>query len=248
MTYTLGLIGAGNIGSAISRLAVAAGLRVVVSSNDEEQVAGLVAELGDLASGASPEEAARAGDIVVACIPFANNDQLPSEALAGKVVIDTSNYYPELSDRVAELEESGAPSSTLTQQHLSDSHVVKAFNTIDFARIPKLARPVGASDRSAMAIAGDDAEAKAQAAELIGRLGFDVVDAGVLAESWRLEPGMPVYVSPYLPARPTDLDEDASIAWYFDAPGVPVTADRVHELVAAAIRVAPGSVKVGLGD
>jgi predicted dinucleotide-binding enzyme len=248
MTFTLSLIGAGNIGSAISRLAVAAGIRVVVSSNNAEQVAQLVAQLGDLASGATPEDAARAGDIVVACVPFASIEQLPAEALSGKTVVDTTNYYPELSARVPALEASGAPSSTMTQQHLADSHVVKAFNTIDFARIPKLARPADAADRSAMAIAGDDIAAKERVAELIGRLGFDVVDVGDLAESWRLEPGMPAYVNPYLPARPAGLNEAENAAWFFENPGVPVPATRVGELIRSAERVPPGSVAVGLSD
>lgn len=151
MTKTLGLIGSGMIGGGLARLAVAAGLDVVLSnSRGPRTLAGLVAELGGHARAATPEEAARAGDLVVATVPLKAYDRLPAAALAGKVVIDTMNYYPDRDGRIAELDAGGPTSSALVQRHLADSRVVKAFNSIDFRRLFVSARPSGAPDRSAL--------------------------------------------------------------------------------------------------
>ena len=117
--------------------------------------------------------------------------------------------------------------------------MVKAFNNIDAHRLLILARPAGAPDRSALPIAGDDPTAKAAAARLLDALGYDTVDIGTLADSWRSEPGTPVYVQPYFPAqRPEGLSQEDAYRWYLQAPGVPVPASRVRELAAAARRPA----------
>ncbi|WP_324604881.1 NADPH-dependent F420 reductase [Streptomyces xylophagus] len=248
MTRTLGLIGAGNIGSALARLAVNAGLNVVVSnSRGPETLAGLVAELGEQARAATPAEAAQAGDLVVATVPLNTYEQLPAAALAGKTVIDTMNYYPERDGRIAELDSGEQTSSALVQRHLADSRVVKAFNSIDFIRLFSSARPAGADDRSALPIAGDDPAAKVQVAELLDVLGYDAVDIGTLADSWRSEPGTPVYVQPYLPARPDGLTDEEMGRWFFEVPGVPVPADKVRELADTAVRRPAGDARATLG-
>ncbi|MFJ8021521.1 NADPH-dependent F420 reductase [Streptomyces sp. NPDC096311] len=238
MTKTLALIGSGNIGGALARLAVAAGLDVVVSnSRGPETLAGLVAELGEHARAATPAEAARAGDLVVAAVPLIAYPQLPAEALAGKTVIDTMNYYPDRDGQIAELDAGRLTSSALVQQHLAGSRVVKAFNNIDFARLFSSARPVGAPDRSALPIAGDDAAAKAEAGQLLDVLGYDAVDIGTLADSWRSEPGTPVYVQPYFSAQPAKgLSQEEMFRWYIGTPGDQVPAARVKELAEAAVR------------
>lgn len=236
MTKTLGLIGSGNIGSALARLAVAAGLDVVLSnSRGPETLTDLVAELGEQARAATPAEAAQAGDIVVATVPLKAYDQLPAAALAGKTVIDTMNYYPERDGSIAGLDT--LTSSALVQRQLADSHVVKAFNNIDFRRLYTSARPAGAPDRSALPIAGDDDAAKAQVAQLLDTLGYDAVDIGTLADSWRSQPDTPVYVQPYLAARPTEqMSQEEAYRWFLETPGVPVPANRVAELTDAAAR------------
>jgi predicted dinucleotide-binding enzyme len=236
VTKTLGLIGSGNIGSALARLAVAAGLDVVLSnSRGPETLTDLVAELGEQARAATPAEAAQAGDIVVATVPLKAYDQLPAAALAGKTVIDTMNYYPERDGSIAGLDT--LTSSALVQRQLADSHVVKAFNNIDFRRLYTSARPAGASDRSALPIAGDDDAAKAQVAQLLDTLGYDAVDIGTLADSWRSQPDTPVYVQPYLAARPTEqMSQEEAYRWFLETPGVPVPANRVAELTDAAAR------------
>ncbi|CAM5270398.1 hypothetical protein SAURM35S_05674 [Streptomyces aurantiogriseus] len=191
MTKTLGIIGAGMIGSTLARLAVDAGLSVVLSnSRDPETLSDLVSELGSRARAATPAEAAQAGDLVVATIPLVAYDKLPAAALAGKTVIDTMNYYPDRDGHIAELDSDELTSSALVQRHLADSHVVKACNNIFFRSLLTLARPADAPDRSALPIAGDDPTAKTDAAELLDTLGYDTVDIGTLADSWRSGPRM----------------------------------------------------------
>jgi 8-hydroxy-5-deazaflavin:NADPH oxidoreductase len=196
---TLGLIGSGNIGGTLARLAVAAGIDVVLSnSRGPETLADLVAELGPRARAATPAEAAAAGDVVVVTVPLHAYRAVPQAPLAGKVVIDTNNYYPDRDGRIAELDDGATTSSELLAAHLPDAHVVKAFNNIRSADLLALARPAGAPDRSALAVAGDSAEAKVTATGLLDRLGYDVLDAGPLAEGRRYQPDTPAYGAPYI--------------------------------------------------
>ncbi|WOX26586.1 NADPH-dependent F420 reductase [Streptomyces solicathayae] len=234
MPRTLGLIGSGMIGSAVARLAVAAGLDVVLSNaRGPETLAGLIADLGGRARAGTPEEAARAADLVVAAVPLRAYDRLPAEALAGRTVLDTANYYPERDGRLAALDTGALTSSALLQRSLAGSRVVKALNTVTPHQLLTLARPAGAPDRSALPVAGDDAEAVAQATELLDVLGWDAVDIGPLSGSWRSEPDTPVYIRPYLGEVPAMNVEDF-LRWTLRTPGVPVPRERVAELVAAA--------------
>ena len=238
MTETLGLIGSGMIGSALARLAVDAGLDVVVSnSRGPGTLDALVAELGLQARAGTPAEAAEAGDVVVATIPLGAYLRLSPVELAGKTVIDTMNYYPQRDGRIAELDTGELTSSALVQQHLTGSRVVKAFNNIDFRRLLTLTLPNGAPDRSALPIAGDDAAAKAEVAELLDFLGYDAADIGTLADSWRSEPGTPVYCLPYFPGQtPEGLRPHEAFRWFYETPGVPVSASRVKDLTDNAVR------------
>ena len=245
MTKPLGLIGAGNIGGTLARLAVAAGLDVVLSnSRGPETLTGLVTELGERARAATPAEAAAAGDLVVASLPLHAYDRLPTAALAGKTVIDTMNYFPPRDGRIAALDDGELTSSALVQRHLADSRVVKACNNLLPTSLLTLARPAGAPDRSALPIAGDDPAAKAQVAKLLNALGYDTVDVGTLADSWRFEPGSPVYLQPYLPGQPP---QGASLEqyrrWAMETPSVPVPAARVRELIDSAVRGPAGGIR-----
>jgi 8-hydroxy-5-deazaflavin:NADPH oxidoreductase len=197
---TIGFIGAGNIGQAVARLVVAHGYDVVMSnSRGPHTLTDVVAALGPHADADTPKGAAERGDLVVVTIPLKAYRSVPVEPLAGKVVIDTNNYYPSRDGHIAELDEKTTTSAGLLQAHLPTSHVVKAFNHIMSTHLGEHARPAGAPDRRALAIAGDDADAKATVARLVDELGYDVVDAGPLAESWRIEPDTPGY-GPWLDA------------------------------------------------
>jgi predicted dinucleotide-binding enzyme len=189
---TIGLIGAGHIGSQVARLAIAHGYHVVISnSRGPEALSALVAELGPQARAATPAEAAKAGDIVVVTIPLKNYRQVPIEPLAGKIVIDTNNYYPQRDDHIPELDTESTTSAELLQAHLPTSHVVKAFNHIIAAQLTTDGLPAGTQNRRALVVAGDHAPAKATVATLLDEFGFDTVDAGPLSEGWRIQPGTP---------------------------------------------------------
>ncbi|PZA19584.1 NADPH-dependent F420 reductase, partial [Modestobacter versicolor] len=138
-------------------------------------------------------EAAAAADLAVVTIPLRAIGQVPAEPLAGKVVIDTNNYYPQRDGQVAELDEGRMTSSELLQQHLSRSSVVKAFNHIAATQIVSARSAPGTEHRRAIVVAGDDEAAKQRVAAFIDAIGFDVVDLGSLADSWRIEPGTPGY-------------------------------------------------------
>jgi 8-hydroxy-5-deazaflavin:NADPH oxidoreductase len=195
---TIGLIGAGNIGSTVARLAVDAGHDVVLSNSRGPQTLGdLVDELGPRARAATAAEAAAAGDIVVVTVPLKAYQQVPVAPLAGKVVIDTNNYYPQRDGQIAELDDESTTVSELLQAHLADANVVKAFNNIYFEHLRELARPTGSAERSVLAIAGDDAAAKQTVTELFDSLGYDAYDVGPLAEGWRYQRDTAAYASLY---------------------------------------------------
>jgi hypothetical protein len=191
---TIGLIGSGHIGSQVARLAVANGYNVVLSnSRGPETLADLVKELGPKARAATPVEAAAAGDIVVVTVPLKAYKSVPVEPLAGKVVIDTNNYYPQRDGHIPELDNESTTTAELLQAHLPKSKVVKAFNHIYASQLTTDGRPAGTPNRRALVIAGDDKEAKATVTRLLDQFGFDTVDAGPLKEGWRIQRDTPGY-------------------------------------------------------
>ncbi|MDN4614614.1 NADPH-dependent F420 reductase [Leifsonia sp. F6_8S_P_1B] len=192
---TIGLIGSGHIGSQLARLAVAHGYDVVLSnSRGPETLAGLVAELGPQARAATPAEAAAAGDLVVVTTPLAAEATLPVAELAGKIVIDTNNYYPQRDGHIAELDDESTTVAERLQAILPTSKVVKAFNHIGAAALTTEGQSSGTPGRRALIVAGDDEEARARVAELIDQFGFDPLDIGPLAEGWRIQRDTPGYV------------------------------------------------------
>lgn len=191
---TIGLIGAGHIGSQLARTAIAHGHDVVISnSRGPETLADLVAELGPSAKAGTPAEAAEAADIAVVTTPVSAIGSVPVEPLVGKTVIDTNNYYSQRDGVIAELEDGSLTSAELLQRHLAGANVVKAFNHIQAAAITAEAQEAGTPDRRALVVASDDETAKAAVAAFIDEVGFDVVDLGPLAEGWRVQPDTPGY-------------------------------------------------------
>ncbi|MER6571674.1 NAD(P)-binding domain-containing protein [Streptomyces sp. NPDC001093] len=235
---TLGIIGTGRVGSGLARRAVDAGLNVVLSnSRGPETLTRLVAELGRRARAATPAEAARTGDLVLTSLPLAAHTQLPRTELAGKTVIDPMNYAPTPHWNAPELDSNELTSSELVQRHLAGARVVKALHNIGPTQLLNLFRPAGAPDRTALPLSGDDPDAKKEVADLLDVLGFDAVDLGTLAESWRSEPNTPLYAIPYTGQPPAGLTAVQDVvAWAQQAPGVPVPRTRVKELATAAVR------------
>ena len=146
-------------------------------------------------------EAAAFGDVVAVAIPLKNYRRLPAAELANKIVIDANNYYPQRDGQIPELDDDAVTTSELLRAFLPESRVVKAFNNIYYADLAAQGEPAGTPGRRALPIAGDDPEAKKAVADLIEEFGFDVVDAGGLAEGRRFQRGTPANV--------TRLDADA---------------------------------------
>ncbi|WP_369345810.1 NADPH-dependent F420 reductase [Demequina maris] len=191
---TIGIIGSGRIGSNVAKAAVAAGYDVVLSnSRGPDTLAPLVHKLGPHASAAHPAEAAHRGDLVLVAVPLGKIDEIPAGALAGKVVMDANNYYPQRDGRIAALDDNSKTTSQLLQDLAPSARVVKAFNNIYAAEISEHGSPTGARGRRALPIAGDDPAAKHLVASFIDAIGFDTVDVGTLAESWKVERDTPAY-------------------------------------------------------
>ena len=185
----VGILGAGKAGTAIARLSLQAGHDVRLSR------AGSIDELrlmiGFVAPGAAPVTPAHAvssADLVVLALPLARYRELPIAALAGRVVIDAMNYWPAVDGRLPEFEGS-LSSSEVIQARLSDSRVVKTLNHVGYAELEEDARPVGDGDRRGMALAGDDAAARALVSRYVDTLGYDPIDLGALGHGRLLQPG-----------------------------------------------------------
>lgn len=192
----IGIIGAGNIGGNLTRRLTALGHDVsVANSRGPGTLTALAEETG--ATPVKVEDAARGADVVVVTVPLKAVPNLPDGLLdgaaGGVAVIDTGNYYPQQRDgRIAAIEDEGLTESRWTAQQIGHT-VIKAFNGTYAQDILDRPRPAGASDRLALPVAGDDEAAKRVVRELIDQLGFDTVDAGGLDDSWRQQPGTPVY-------------------------------------------------------
>lgn len=191
----IGIIGAGFVGRAIGKLAVRAGHQVMLSNSRGPQTLFSLPSATGCEVG-TVDEAVAFGEIVVIAIPLAAYRSVPVAALAGKIVIDTDNYYPQRDGRIAELDERETTTSELLARHLPTSRIVKAFNAITMNDLEKDGRPAGDPERRALPICGDDAEGKAIATKLLDEFGFDAVDVGPLSEGWRFEQGTPVYCVP----------------------------------------------------
>lgn len=191
---TIGIIGAGHIGSQLARAFTSLGDDVVIAnSRGPETLADLIAELGPTARAVTADEAAVAGEVVVVTVPLGAYRDVPVDPLIGKIVLDTNNYYWERDGHIPELDRGEVTTSGLLQAHLPQSKVVKAFNHIGAADITTTGSEAGAADRRALGTASDFPEAIAYVTDLYDRLGFDTVSAGPLSESWRLERDRPAY-------------------------------------------------------
>jgi 8-hydroxy-5-deazaflavin:NADPH oxidoreductase len=193
---TIGIIGSGHVGSNIAKAAIINGYDVVLSnSQGPDSLTGLVQELGPHASAATPAEAAARADFAVVAIPITTVDQLPVAPLEGKVVIATINYFPDRLGHIAAIDDGSTTAPGLLQQRLPKSRVVRAFSMIDAADMSSDGHPQGDPKRRALALAGDDTDAKRLVAELYNQFGFDALDIGGLDESWRVDAGQKAFVT-----------------------------------------------------
>jgi len=198
----IGIIGAGQIGGTLTRRLTKLGHEVsVANSRGPESLAPLAKETG--AKAVTAKEAAHAGEVVIVTIPEAKIPTLPKDLFAGVpdsvVVVDTGNYYPRQRDGKITGIEQGLTESRWVEKQLG-RRVVKAFNNIYAQHLMENGKPAGSRGRIALPVAGDDQHAKDVIIKLLDELGFDGVDAGGLDDSWKQQPGTPVYT--------TDLDEE----------------------------------------
>ncbi len=192
----IGIIGAGNIGATLTRRLTALGHQVAVAnSRGPETLSGLADETG--ATAVVVEEAANGADLVIVTIPQKALPLLPEGILDGAAatapIVDTGNYYPARDGRIGPIESGVAESRWVSEQ--LGRPVVKAFNTIRAQHLLELGKPAGSPGRIALPVAGDDPNTKRTIMELVDALGFDPIDAGTIDESWRQQPGTPVYAA-----------------------------------------------------
>lgn len=240
MTQTIGIVGSGLVGKAVARLAIAAGYNVVISnSRGPDTLSALVKVLGHRARAGTVEEAIAAGDIVSLAIPLAIFEKLPANKFAGKVVLDQTNYYPGMGEfRRADLDKGELTSSELMQRHLRGAKLVKGLHNLSWIHMEANARPKGNADRTTLPIAGDDASAKYAVADFLETIGYNVVDAGSLTDSWRIEPNTPIYFWRYAPVVPQGVSGDEAKRIYQQR-GEPVSPTAARELIDDAVRPSP---------
>jgi predicted dinucleotide-binding enzyme len=188
----IGIIGSGHIGGTLTRRFQDLGHDVTIANSRGPETLGDIArETG--ATAGTVEEAAAAGEVVVIAVPVRAVPDLPSAAFRDKVVVDANNYYPQRDGDIEQLDDKSLTSSRWTAESLPGAKVVKVFNNIQSGHLLSYGRPAGDAERIALPVAGDDKAAKQTVMTLVDELGFDPVDAGTLDESWRQQPGTPVY-------------------------------------------------------
>jgi len=194
----IAIIGSGKIGSTLAQLLLLAEHEIwIANQRGPDSLQELVANLGPRAHAATVSQAAAFGDTVIIAVPFGAYQKMPADLLRNKVVIDATNYVAERDGAITAIESGQKTSTELLAAHLPDTHVVKTYNSIFWENLRDDGRPSGTPERRALPLAGDDANAKQIAMQLLDDTGFDAVDAGSLSQGRRFQRGTPPYVQRY---------------------------------------------------
>jgi hypothetical protein len=190
----LGIVGAGKIGTAVARAAVAGGYDVAISgSGAAERIALIVEVLAPGARAVTTDDVVGDADLIVLAVPMHRFRGLPPDLFADKILVDAMNYWEEIDGVDEELATAPMGTSVVVEQQFPSARVVKSLNHLGYFKFDQARRPPGAPDRLALAAAGNDPDAVAEVMRLIDRLGFDAVDAGPLQAGVALQPGGPVF-------------------------------------------------------
>jgi predicted dinucleotide-binding enzyme len=193
-SVTVGILGAGKVGTVLARRAIAAGHPVLISgSGDPSRIALIVDVLAPGAIATTSADAAARADVVILALPLGKLPSVPVAELRGKVVIDAMNYWWEVDGHRDDLANPASSTSELVQDLLPASTVVKAFNHMGYHDLDEGPRPAGEPGRKGIAVAGDDDAARATVAALVDAFGFDPVDIGALRAGRVLEPGRSLF-------------------------------------------------------
>lgn len=176
-------------------------------------------------------DAVSSSDVTVLAVPLSAYPQFPARLFADRTVVDTTNYYPDRFGHLESLDASGLPSSAFLQKQWPEAHIGKALNTMDYVQLESLAAAPQAV-HTAVPVAGDDPTSVTLVSELVRTLGFEPLDAGPLAQTWRFQPGTPLHVQAYLRYR-EDATDDA-LEHFLHARSVPVDASETRRLLAEA--------------
>ena len=205
----IAILGAGKVGTALGRVAVAAGYEVDIAGSESAGRIQLIVDV--LVTGAhavTAAEAVRGAELVVLALPLHKFRDLDTSLLAGRTVLDIMNYWTPIDGEITEFDDAPEGTSVLVQRALPDSRVVKTLNHIGYHELDEEPRPVGAPDRMALGAVGDDPDAVARVLVFLDRIGFDAVGAGPLANGVAFQPGSPLFGAPYPAERFRELLAD----------------------------------------
>ena len=186
----IGIFGAGKVGTALARLLMDAGHEVLISGSPRQTALDLLVSV--IAPGArvvSADELVERADVIIAAVPFGKSRSLPWHAFGGRIVVDAMNYWPPVDGNIDEIDADLRTTSEIHAALNPEARVVKSFNHLGYHEMEDDSLPAGSPMRRALAVVGDDAEAREVVAGLIDAIGFDPVDGGPLANGRALEPG-----------------------------------------------------------
>ncbi|MFJ6359327.1 NADPH-dependent F420 reductase [Pseudarthrobacter oxydans] len=190
---TVGILGAGRVGTAVARQAVKAGYEVRIATAKPAQEISLLVDIITPGAAAVDAAEAAASDLVVIAVPLHKYRTLSPQLLAGRTVIDAMNYWAPTDGEVDDFENDPRTSSEIIQDFLPGARLVKTLNHIGYHELEEDDKTPGSPGRRALALAGDHDDAKATAAGFLNRLGYDAVDAGPLVAGRAFQPGTEVF-------------------------------------------------------